>query len=160
MCDETTDITNTAQLAIFVRGITAEFGTSEELLSIQAMHSTTKGEDLFKQVVLAMNKFELPFEKLSGLATDGTPAMLGTQKGLTALVKKEISCLSLNPSDLVVCHCIIHQESLCARSQAPKCNDNCRFHHKFHQKQRAKQPPIQGVIERFQVRIRISCLSL
>lgn len=64
-------------------GITAEFDTSEELLSMQAMHGTTKGEDLFEQVVLAMNKFELPFEKLSGLATDGAPAMLGAQKGLT-----------------------------------------------------------------------------
>ena len=49
-CDETTYITNTAQLAIFVRGITAEFDTSEELLSLQAMHGTTKGEDLFEQV--------------------------------------------------------------------------------------------------------------
>ena len=32
-CNETTDITNTAQLAVFVRGITAEFDTREELLS-------------------------------------------------------------------------------------------------------------------------------
>ncbi|XP_070409546.1 general transcription factor II-I repeat domain-containing protein 2A-like [Nothobranchius furzeri] len=75
-CDETTDITNTAQLAIFVRGITVDFETEEELLSLQAMHSTTKGEDLFQQVVVAMNNFELPFKKMSGIATDGAPAML------------------------------------------------------------------------------------
>ena len=115
-CDETTDITHTAQLAIFLRGITSEFETKEELLSLQAMHGTTKGEDLFNQVIVAMNNFELPFEKLSGIATDGAPAMVGAQKGLTALVKKEMSRLSLDPSDLVVCHCIIHQESLCAHS--------------------------------------------
>ena len=72
-CDETTDITNTAQLAMFVRGITTEFETKEELLSLQAMHGTTKGEDLFNQVILAMNNFELPFE-LSGITTDGAPA--------------------------------------------------------------------------------------
>jgi hypothetical protein len=47
-CDETTDITNTAQLAIFVRGITAEFNTREELPSLEAMHGTTRGEDLFE----------------------------------------------------------------------------------------------------------------
>ncbi|XP_056467534.1 general transcription factor II-I repeat domain-containing protein 2B-like [Gadus chalcogrammus] len=41
-CDETTDITHTAQLAIFLRGITSEFETKEELLSLQAMHGTTK----------------------------------------------------------------------------------------------------------------------
>ncbi|KAK0144404.1 General transcription factor II-I repeat domain-containing protein 2A [Merluccius polli] len=108
-CDETTDITNTAQLAIFVRGITTEFEMKEELLSLQAMHGITK-------VIMAMNNFELPFEKLSGIATDGAPAMVGAQKELTALVKKEMSRLSLDPRDLVVCHCIIHQESLCAHS--------------------------------------------
>lgn len=44
-CDETTDITNTAQLAIIARWITAEFEIKEELLSLQAMHGTSKGED-------------------------------------------------------------------------------------------------------------------
>ena len=110
-CDETTDITNTAQLAIFVRGIT-DFEIREELLSLQAMQGTTKGEDLFQQVLLAMNKFDLQFDKLSGLVTDY--AMVGAQKGLTALVKKEMSRLSLDPSQLFICHCIIHKENWCA----------------------------------------------
>ncbi len=73
----------------------------EELLSLQAMHGTTKGEDLFKQVVAVMNNFELTFEKLSGIATDGAPTMVGAQKGLTVLVKKEMSRLSLDPNDLL-----------------------------------------------------------
>lgn len=115
-CDETTDITNTAQLAIFVRGITAEFDTREELLSLEAMHGTTTGEDLFESLVSSMNKLELTFEKLSGLTTDGAPAMVGSQKGLIAFVKKELNRLCLDPSDLIICHCIIHQENLCALS--------------------------------------------
>ncbi|KAI4830515.1 hypothetical protein KUCAC02_002143 [Chaenocephalus aceratus] len=115
-CDETTDITNTAQLAIFVRGTTSAFDTREEMLSLQALHGTTRGEDLFEQVVLAMNKFDLQFDKLSGLATDGAPAMVGVQKGLTASVRKETSRLSLDPNELVVCHCIVHQENLCAHT--------------------------------------------
>lgn len=114
-CDETTDITNTAQLAIFIRGITEDFDVREELLSLQAMHGTTRGEDLFEKLVIALNKFDLSFEKLSGLTTDGAPAMVGSHKGLTALVKQEMSRLSLDPGDLIVCHCIIHQESLCAK---------------------------------------------
>lgn len=36
--NETTDITNTVQLAVFVRGITAEFDTRGELLSLQAKY--------------------------------------------------------------------------------------------------------------------------
>lgn len=63
VCDETADITNTAQLAIFVRGITSEFITTEDLLSQQSMHGTTKGEDLFAHEMLAMNQFELSFQK-------------------------------------------------------------------------------------------------
>lgn len=41
--------------------------------------------------------------------------MVGLQKGLIAFVKKELSHLSLDPSDLIICHSIIHQESLCAQ---------------------------------------------
>lgn len=54
------------------------------------MHSTngtTKHEYLFEQVVLAMNKFELPVEQLRVFTTNGAPAMVGPQKGLTALVQ-------------------------------------------------------------------------
>nr|KAF6501055.1 hypothetical protein HJG59_008042 [Molossus molossus] len=41
--------------------------------------------------------------------------MVGSQKGLIAFVKKKLNPLSLDPSDLIICHCIIHQESLCAQ---------------------------------------------
>ncbi|MBN3322622.1 GTD2A protein, partial [Atractosteus spatula] len=103
-----------AQLAIFVRGITAEFDTREELLSLEVMHGTTRGEDLFERLVLSMKKLQLTFEKLSGLTTDGATAMVGSQKGLIAFVKKELNRLSLDPSDFLLY--ITHQESLCAQS--------------------------------------------
>ena len=114
--DETTDITNTAQLAIFIRGVTSDFKIQEYLLSLESMHGTTRGEDLFEKLLLAMRKFNLPFEKLGGIATDGAPAMVGSQKGLTALLKKELTRCGLAADDLVVCHCIIHQQNLCAKS--------------------------------------------
>lgn len=80
------------------------------------MYDTTRGEDVFENVVSAMNKLELPFDKLSGLTTDGALAMVGSQKGLIAFIKKEMNRLSLDPTDLIICHCIIHQEDLCAQS--------------------------------------------
>ena len=86
--DATTDITNTAQLAIFIREVTSDFKIQEDLLSLESMHGTTRCEDLFDKPLLAMRKFNLPFEKLGGIATDGAPAMVGSQKGLTALLKK------------------------------------------------------------------------
>ena len=51
------------------------------------MHGNTRGKDLFEKLFLAMRKFNLPFGKLSGIATDGVSAMVGSQKGLTALLK-------------------------------------------------------------------------
>nr|KAF6500824.1 hypothetical protein HJG59_007864 [Molossus molossus] len=109
------DITNTAQMAIFVCGITAECDMQEELLSLEAMHGTTRGEDLFKKLVSSMKILELAFEKFSGLTTDGAPAMVGSQIGLIVFVKEELNHLSLDPRDLIICYCIIHQERLCAQ---------------------------------------------
>ena len=77
------------------------------------MHGTTRGEDLLKKLLLAMGKFNLPFEKLGEIATDSAPAMVGSQKGLTALFKKKLTRCDVAA---VVCHCIIHQQNLCAMS--------------------------------------------
>ena len=80
------------------------------------MHKTTHGKNLFEKLLLAIGKFNLLFEKLSGIATDGAPAMVCSQKRLTALFKKELTCCNLAADDLVVCRCIIHQQNLCAKS--------------------------------------------
>ena len=48
--DESTDVTNTAQLAVFVRGIDDDFNITEEMLGLQAMKDTTTGEDIFSRV--------------------------------------------------------------------------------------------------------------
>ena len=67
------------------------------------MHANTRGKDLLQKLLLAAQKFNLPFEKLSGVATDGAPAMVGSQKGLTALLKKKLTRCGLAADDLVVC---------------------------------------------------------
>ena len=43
--DESTDQTDTAQLAIFVRGIDSNFDVFEELLSTALLKDRTTGED-------------------------------------------------------------------------------------------------------------------
>lgn len=47
--DKTMAISNTAQLAIFIHGITADFDILEELLSLEAMYVTIGNEDLFER---------------------------------------------------------------------------------------------------------------
>lgn len=77
-----------------------------------SMHDTTKSEDIFEKVMLAVHRLLLSFEKLSGLTTDGASAVVRSQMGLVALVKKEMDRPILDPTKLIVCHCIIHQENL------------------------------------------------
>ena len=45
------------------------------------MHETTCKEDLLQKLLQALDKFNLPFDKLCGVVTDGAPAMVGKHKG-------------------------------------------------------------------------------
>ena len=114
--DESTDVTNTAQLAVFVRGIDDDFNITEEMLGLQAMKDTTTGEDIFQELKILMAKFNLHFEKLHGLSADGAPAMVGSKVGLTSKIKTELASMNIDTKDSSVFHCIIHQENLCAKS--------------------------------------------
>ena len=100
---------------IFIQGVNFDFNLQEDLLSVKTMHETTGDEDLFEKLLLAMRKFDLPFEKLSRFTTDSAPVMAGSQKGLTALVEKEMTRCCLAADNLVVRHCIIHPQKLCAK---------------------------------------------
>ena len=93
--DESTDVTNTAQLAVFVRGIDDDFNITEEMLGLQAMKDTTTGEDIFQELKILMAKFNLHFEKLHGLSTDGAPAMVGSKVGLTSKIKTELASMNI-----------------------------------------------------------------
>ena len=81
-------ITSTAQLAVFVRGIDQEFNITEEMLGLQAMKDTTTGDDIFNEVKTLMAKFNLQLQNLRGFSTDGAPAMVGSRAGVSSLIKK------------------------------------------------------------------------
>ena len=55
--DETTDITDTAQLAVYVRGIDDNFELMEELLTVIPMHGQTTAKEIFTSCVMP---FDLP----------------------------------------------------------------------------------------------------
>ena len=53
---------------------------------------------------------------LCGITTDGTPALVGSNNGLIAKMKQDMEIANIDSSSLITCHCIIHQENLCAKS--------------------------------------------
>ena len=54
------------------------------------MHKTTRGEDLLQKLFQALGKFNLPLDKLCGVATDGAPAMVWKHKEMLSLLKNEM----------------------------------------------------------------------
>ncbi|PNF19633.1 hypothetical protein B7P43_G01086 [Cryptotermes secundus] len=106
--DESTDVSNTNQLLIFVRAIKEDFTIFEELLKVCSLHSTTRGVDIFNAVKSAVEGFG-GFEKLSPVVTDGAKSMTGTISGFVGFLRQ-------NQSTVPTLHCIIHQEALCAKS--------------------------------------------
>ncbi|XP_056642605.1 general transcription factor II-I repeat domain-containing protein 2A-like [Diorhabda sublineata] len=114
--DESTDLSDTAQLAIFIRGIDKEFTVTEELLSLQPLKATTTGEDIFNEVQKVFTNFGLPWSKLNGVCTDGAPSMVVLRKGFIGILNEKATELNVQKDDLIVLHCIIHQQNLCSKS--------------------------------------------
>ena len=113
--DESADVTDTAQLSIFIRGVDSSLGVTEELLGIKSMHGTTTGKDIFEEVSECVNELKLPWDKLTGLATDGAPAMHGEKNGLVGRMREKMQRENC-AGDLTVYHCIVHQEVLCGKA--------------------------------------------
>ncbi|XP_073520416.1 uncharacterized protein [Phyllobates terribilis] len=85
-CDESTDLSDTAQLLIFLRGVDDEMNVTEELLDLQSLKDQTRGKDLFDSVSSAIDDMKLPWNKVTGIITDGAPAMTGERSGLSTLI--------------------------------------------------------------------------
>ncbi|MPV02237.1 hypothetical protein FVA96_23790 [Escherichia coli] len=107
------DATDAAQLFISLRGVDDNFCITEELLDLRSLKGTTTGEDIFEAASGAIDKMELKWDELCGVATDGAPAMTGEPKGMASMV-----CAKVPESggEAVKLHCIIHQEALCAKT--------------------------------------------
>nr|XP_040133734.1 general transcription factor II-I repeat domain-containing protein 2B isoform X2 [Ictidomys tridecemlineatus] len=112
--DEITDINNTTQLAIFIRGVDAGFDVSEELLDTVPMTGTKSANEVFSRVEKSLKKFNIDWSKLVSVASTGTPAMVDANSGLVTKLKSKVATLCKG-SDLKSIRCIIHPESVCAQ---------------------------------------------
>lgn len=108
--DESTDISDTAQLAVFIRSVSDDFEVIEELLELESIHETTKGSDLFETLKLCADRKNIDWSKLDSVCSDGAPALTGKQSGCLALLEKFLC------RPILKYHCIIHQEALCGKT--------------------------------------------
>ncbi|XP_060794872.1 general transcription factor II-I repeat domain-containing protein 2-like [Neoarius graeffei] len=111
--DESTDVQDTAQLLIFIRGVSANFEMCEDLAALQSLKGTTTGEDIFGKVCQTMEDLNLDWSKLVSITTDRAPSMVGASRGLIGLVNREMEERGLIAPLQV--HCLIHQQALCCK---------------------------------------------
>nr|KAF6360044.1 hypothetical protein mMyoMyo1_011002 [Myotis myotis] len=75
--DESNDVKDTAQLLIFIRGISDNFEITEEVLAMEPLKGKTQGEDLYDRVSTVIEKMKLPWSKLANVTADGSPNLTG-----------------------------------------------------------------------------------
>lgn len=106
--DESTDITNMAQLLVFIR---YDFDNvlNEEYLFCKSFESITNAENIFKIIDDYLSTIGLPWKKCVGICIDGAQAMRGKLTGLVSRVQKVAPyCKST--------HCAIHREALASKN--------------------------------------------
>ena len=106
--NESTDMTNNAQLLVYVRYTTQDNDVKTELLMSKKLSTTTKEKDVLQVSDNFFKQNELDWKKLIGCTTDGAPSMLGPKSGFTTYVKTV-------SSNATIVHCFIHRFALCAK---------------------------------------------
>ncbi|XP_023027985.2 general transcription factor II-I repeat domain-containing protein 2-like [Leptinotarsa decemlineata] len=65
--DESTDITDTAQLAVFIRGIDVNFVVTEEMAALFPMKGSTRGCDVLESFNSVIDRYGLKLSNLAGI---------------------------------------------------------------------------------------------
>ena len=86
--NESTDIGDTAQLLIFLRGVTDDSRIFEELLALVSLKNCTRGCDSFNTVCGIIDENGLRWSSLVALTAEGAISMAEANSGVVALLKE------------------------------------------------------------------------
>uniref|UniRef100_A0A8C0H5C3 SPIN-DOC-like zinc-finger domain-containing protein n=1 Tax=Chelonoidis abingdonii TaxID=106734 RepID=A0A8C0H5C3_CHEAB len=108
--DESTDLKDTTQLLIFIRGIDKNFEITEEFVGMCSMTGRTTRKETSREVIRCVNdKSGLDFTNLVAICIDGAPAICGKNVGAVSLLEEFIG------RQITKHHCNIHQQVLCSK---------------------------------------------
>lgn len=108
--DESTDLKDTAQLLIFIRGVDNNFEITEEMAGLCSMKGRTTGMEIAKEVKLCLTeKLGITFKNLVAICTDGAPSMCGKNLGAVTIIE------NFAGKKITKYHCIVHLQVLCGK---------------------------------------------
>ncbi|XP_076069774.1 zinc finger BED domain-containing protein 5-like [Oratosquilla oratoria] len=102
--DESTDISNSAQLLVFIR-YSFDGRLHEDMLFCSTLEGTCTEDAIFTELDSKLREMGLPWDQCVGVCTDGAGAMLGKRKGLRGKIMQVAPNVNFT-------HCIIHREAL------------------------------------------------
>jgi len=85
--DESTDISDVAQQAIFIRSVDETLSVTEEFLGLVPVMDTTTANDIFNSLLGVLNRMEIYWSRAVGIATDSTPSMISEKAGVATKVR-------------------------------------------------------------------------
>ncbi|KAF2353771.1 hypothetical protein FHG87_015472 [Trinorchestia longiramus] len=113
--DETTDVFNLCQLAVFVRYVKDDVIKEDFLFCkpLTTTTTTTKEADVKKLVHNFFKNNSLSWDMVSAVYSDRAPVMLGRKSGFSTVVKTDAP-------HIIVTHCILHRHALATKTLPPK----------------------------------------
>ena len=113
--DESNDKSDVKHLVFFfIKGVFDNFDYFESFLDLVHLPNNSTGQAIFDQFNLVIEKFNIDYEKIISITSDGAKNMLGSSIGLIALIKKHMFEFQLK-NQLINFHCLLHQENLCCK---------------------------------------------
>lgn len=80
--DESTDVKDSAQVLLFIRGVNSEFNITQELAYVHSMENNVTGDEIFAKVNETISSLGLDFKHLKGVTTNGGKNMSSTKTGV------------------------------------------------------------------------------
>lgn len=88
--NESTDVTDIAQLAVFICGVNESLTVMEESLELVPVLDNTTADNIFCAVVTPLDRVGINWSRAVSLATDRAPMTLGKMSGDVAKFRQKL----------------------------------------------------------------------
>ncbi|XP_066494426.1 general transcription factor II-I repeat domain-containing protein 2-like [Tiliqua scincoides] len=110
---ESTEVCDTSQLLVFIRGVDEDFNVTQEFVSVRSMYDTVTGEDIFQELEKTLLEYKLEWSKLKCVTIDRGKNLSGVKKDLIEQITKAAEVGGF--SKPMFLHCTIYQQELCGK---------------------------------------------